>query len=128
MKTLTLCCFLVCAAFSSVIAQTNTTSSSDKYTAYNRSIEVLSEKNREVLRFNEAQGAGIAWINGIEFSEGSIEFDTKGRNVMQKSFIGIAFHGTDDKTYETVYFRPFNFQSQDTVRRRHAVQYAYEPY
>lgn len=35
----------------------------------------------------------------------------------------IAFHGVNDTAYESVYFRPFNFQVEDTVRKKHAVQY-----
>jgi hypothetical protein len=66
-------------------------------------------------------------MKNMEFSEGTIEFDLKGRDILQKSFIGIAFHGQDNDRYETVYFRPFNFQSADPVRKIHAVQYAYEP-
>lgn len=46
---------------------------------------------------------------------------------MQQSFIGIAFHGVDTITYEAIYFRPFNFLSQDPVRKIHAVQYISEP-
>lgn len=98
-----------------------------KFTAYNRSIEQLTEYGRAVLRFSEGTGAGLAWINGIEFIDGTIEFEAKGRDVMQKSFLGIAFHGVDSSTYETVYFRPFNFQSQDPNRKIHAVQYSFEP-
>ncbi len=37
----------------------------------------------------------------------------RGKNVFQKSFIGIAFHGQDDKTYDAVYCRPFNFIAKD---------------
>jgi hypothetical protein len=47
--------------------------------------------------------------------------------VLQKSFLGIAFHAVDTGRYDLVYFRPFNFQSKDSVRRIHAVQYVYEP-
>ncbi len=55
--------------------------------------------------------AGIAWINDIRFSDGIIEFDVKGKNVLQQSFVGFAFHGSNDSTYDAVYFRPFNFKS-----------------
>ncbi|MDN3588215.1 hypothetical protein QWY86_16140 [Pedobacter aquatilis] len=63
----------------------------------------------------------------MTFSEGTIEFDARGRDLFQKSFLGIAFHGYDNQTYESVYFRPFNFNSSDSVRKIHAVQYAFEP-
>ena len=70
---------------------------------------------------------GIAWLTGVNFSTGSIDVDLRGKNVFQQSFLGIAFHGADSTTYDAVYFRPFNFQSPDTLRRKHAVQYMSEP-
>lgn len=66
---------------------------------------------------------GIAWLNGVEFSTGTIEVDLRGQDFFQRSFIGIVFHGVDTATYDVVYFRPFNFQAEDPVRRIHAVQY-----
>ena len=99
----------------------------DDFLTYNRTIEQVIENEKSIIRFNESKGHGIAWMKNMEFSEGTIEFDLKGRDILQKSFIGIAFHGQDNDRYETVYFRPFNFQSADPVRKIHAVQYAYEP-
>ena len=40
-----------------------------------------------------------------------------------KASVGIAFHGINDSTFDAVYFRPFNFQSPDTTRKSHSVQY-----
>ena len=70
---------------------------------------------------------GIVWLKGINFSTGSIDVDIRGKDVFQQSFVGIAFHGVDTVTYEAIYFRPFNFQSPDTLRRKHTVQYISEP-
>jgi hypothetical protein len=98
-----------------------------EYITYNRTIEQVTENGKSVVRLSEGTGAGMAWVKDTEFTEGTIEFDAKGRDVLQKSFIGIAFHGKDNETYETVYFRPFNFQSADPARKIHAVQYAFEP-
>ncbi|HEX3008342.1 MAG TPA: hypothetical protein VHO90_12095, partial [Bacteroidales bacterium] len=67
--------------------------------------------------------AGVVWINDLNFSTGVIEFDVKGKDVLQESFVGIAFHGLNDSTYEGVYFRPFNFRATDPVRKKHSVQY-----
>jgi hypothetical protein len=94
---------------------------------FNRDLKQVKEDNKLVFRLSEKEGAGIVWFNNIQFEEGTIEFDVKGRDILQKSFVGIAFHGIDDSTYETVYFRPFNFQSTDPIRHIHAVQYAFEP-
>ncbi|MDQ7950071.1 MAG: DUF1080 domain-containing protein, partial [Pedobacter sp.] len=97
------------------------------YTVHNRTIEQITEGDLAILRFSEANGAGLAWIKNTEFTDGTIEFDARGRNVLQKSFLGIALHGKDNETYETIYLRPFNFQATDSTRRVHAVQYAFEP-
>lgn len=75
-----------------------------------------------------AEGGGpVVWIAGTEFSEGTIEIDIRGRDVFQRSFVGIAFHRRDDSTYEAVYLRPFNFRAEDPIRRGHAVQYIAPP-
>lgn len=71
--------------------------------------------------------SGRAWLDGADFSTGSIDIDLRGRDAFQNSFLGIAFHGQSDKEYESIYFRPFNFQSPDTLRSKHQVQYIYEP-
>jgi hypothetical protein len=71
--------------------------------------------------------AGVVWIEGSDLGDGTIEVEIRGRDEMQRSFVGIAFHGKDDKNYEVVYLRPFNFRSEDPVRRQHAVQYVALP-
>jgi hypothetical protein len=71
--------------------------------------------------------AGVAWLNGIDFSTGTIDVDLRGLDVLQRSFLGIAFHGVDSNTYDVVYFRPFNFQNPDPIRKIHAVQYVAMP-
>ncbi|WP_234734721.1 DUF1080 domain-containing protein [Tellurirhabdus bombi] len=93
----------------------------------NRAVSPLREKNRQGLRFDERKEHGIAWLEGVRFGNGTIELDIRGRDELQKSFVGIAFHGVDDQTFETIYFRPFNFQALDSIRRIHAVQYTFEP-
>lgn len=92
--------------------------------AVNREVEVLSDQYKgSIVKVNAREKSGIIWINDLIFESGSIEFDLKGKDVLQESFVGIAFHGKDDTTYESVYFRPFNFNAKDSVRKVHAVQY-----
>lgn len=79
------------------------------------------------LHLNEVDNAGFAWINKKQFKNGTIEFDVMGNDKMQGSFVGIAYHGLNDTTYECVYFRPFNFLSADAVRKSHGVQYIAVP-
>jgi len=70
---------------------------------------------------------GIVWLKDVSFSKGTIDVDLRGKDVLQKSFIGIVFHGIDTSEFDIIYFRPFNFRSQDPVRKIHAVQYATHP-
>ncbi|MEB0261024.1 MULTISPECIES: hypothetical protein [unclassified Mucilaginibacter] len=79
------------------------------------------------LNLDEADNAGFAWINNKQFKSGTIELDVKGNDKLQGSFVGIAYHGLNDSTYECVYFRPFNFKADDAVRRSHGVQYIASP-
>jgi hypothetical protein len=67
--------------------------------------------------------SGIAWLKDVTFSTGTIDVDLRGQDYFQRSFIGIAFYGVDSSAYDVVYFRPFNFQAEDPVRKIHAVQY-----
>ncbi len=93
----------------------------------NRSVESVYEDGKKAVRFNAAEGDGYLILNEIEFSNGIIEFDVKGKNLVQQSFVGFAFHWQDEKTFDAVYFRPFNFVNPDTARRSRAVQYISMP-
>jgi hypothetical protein len=70
---------------------------------------------------------GLVWLKDVEFSEGTIELDIRGNDEMQQTFPGIVFHAQDSNVWDGVYFRPFNFQSADPVRKIHAVQYISMP-
>lgn len=98
-----------------------------KLQLFNRKLESIMDKEQKVVRFSESEGDGVAWIDAVNFTNGIIELDIKGKDVLQQSFVGVAFHGKDEKTLDAVYFRPFNFQSSDSVRRIHAVQYVSHP-
>lgn len=95
----------------------------DGLTVFNRHIETVSDPGKAGLLLSEEVGEGVVWINGMSFSTGTIEVDLKGQDVYQRSFLGIAFRGTNDSTFDAVYFRPFHFLSTDPVRRARGVQY-----
>jgi hypothetical protein len=66
----------------------------------------------------------------VTFEGGTIAFEVRGKNELQRSFVGVAFHGAqegDELSSEAVYFRPFNFLAEDPVRQRHMVQYVALP-
>ena len=94
--------------------------------AVNREV-TPSQANPRGVHVSEKEGNGVVWIEGSNFSQGTIELQIRGRDVMQRSFVGVAFHGKDDNTYEAVYLRPFNFRSEDPTRKQHAVQYIMLP-
>jgi hypothetical protein len=45
----------------------------------------------------------VVWVQRSDFSEGTIDIDVRGRDVLQRSFLGVAFHGKSDTAYECVY-------------------------
>lgn len=95
-----------------------------KLEVFNRNITPLRDsKNRNGLYMDARDNHGVAWLPGYELVKGVLEFDVKGRDVLQQSFVGIAFHGLNDSTMEAIYFRPFNFRATDKGRRSHSVQY-----
>ncbi len=96
-----------------------------KLRAVNRDVTKIQERNG--VRLSAAAGNGVAWVEGTDCGSCTIEADIRGKDVMQQSFVGVAFHRKDDETYEAVYLRPFNFRATDPVRHQHAVQYIMAP-
>jgi hypothetical protein len=99
----------------------------NNFSVFNRSLSFKTDGPAQVIYLNERDDEGIAWIKGKHFTNGTIEVDIKGRDVLQRSFLVIAFHGINDTTYEAIYFRPFNFRADDAERKVHNVQYIAMP-
>jgi hypothetical protein len=99
----------------------------NKIETFNRQISIFSENGKKGIRFSKNANDGIGWLKEVEFSNGTIELDIRGKDVLQQSFVGVAFHGVDNETLDAVYFRPFNFRSDDPARKIHAVQYISHP-
>jgi len=90
---------------------------------FNRTINQAKDDRPGVVFLNAADDYGLAWITGVEFSQGTIELEIKGTNHPGQSFVGIAFHGQDNKMFDAVYLRPFNFQAAQAEHRSHSIQY-----
>src|SRR4051812_18868037 len=56
---------------------------------------------------------GLALVQNVKFSEGTLEIDLRGAGTQAASFVGVAFGVADAKTFEAVYFRPFRFTDDD---------------
>jgi hypothetical protein len=99
----------------------------DSWRAVNRKPTIIKDGSRTAVQLNAVPGDGLLILEGSAFTTGVIEFDVKGKNVPQQSFVGFAFHIRDEKTYDAIYFRPFNFMNADTTRRSRSVQYISHP-
>jgi hypothetical protein len=126
---LTIGALLALGLIPGAIAQTvtepdlKTIASGEGWTVINRTATVLVQDGRTVAEFDAKPGDGMAKLEGLSFTTGEIECDILGRSVpVQGSFIGIAFGVQSPEAYDAVYFRPFNFRSEDPDRRSHSVQ------
>lgn len=66
---------------------------------------------------------GILWLKGVNFKEGTVDIDLRGKNVFLQCFMGIAFHANDTLAYDVVYFCPFRFHDTSNVTRKYSVKY-----
>jgi hypothetical protein len=105
-----------------------TIASGTGWTVLNRTVTVVESEGRPVAEFDGKPGDGMACLDGLSFTAGEIECDIQGRSMpLQGSFVGIAFGVQSAEAYDAVYFRPFNFRSEDPARRAHSVQYISHP-
>jgi len=86
----------------------------------------------------EVEPPMVAWIEGLDFSNGIIEAEVAGAPASgafagARGFVGIAFrlqmdNKTEGKeTYDAFYLRPTNGRAEDQERRNHATQYISHP-
>ena len=98
-----------------------------KLTVINRELKAVSENGKNFIQLSENKEEGLVWLPIKGFKNGKITIRMRGEDVLQRSFIGITFHGLNDTTYDAVYCRPFNFFAKDSVRKIHAIQYISHP-
>ncbi|MCW3109340.1 MAG: hypothetical protein JWQ09_3846 [Segetibacter sp.] len=97
-------------------------SGSNRFQVVNRGISISTDKaGKAMVHLDGKPNPGVAWINDLTFGSGIIEFDVKGKNIMQQSFVGIAFHGLNDSSYEAIYFRPLIFNP--LILQEEVIQY-----
>ena len=94
---------------------------------FNRTATSVRDGARSGVHLSASADNGVGYLKGVELANGTIELDIRGKDVQGQSFVGVAFHGVDDTTYDAVYLRPFNFKTDDPVRHGHAVQYVSHP-
>lgn len=93
------------------------------FDVYGRTLSTIDEPGHAGIRLNAASGEGVAWLKGVDLKDGTIEFDVRGADIVQHSFVGIAFHGANDTTFEALYLRPFRFKEPSDSLRNRSIQY-----
>jgi hypothetical protein len=115
----------LCAA--SHVSGQGTTLDPKSLQVFNRTATSVKDGTRSGVHLDARADNGVAYLPGVELASGTIELDIRGKDVQGQSFVGVAFHGVDDTTYDAVYLRPFNFSTDDSARHAHAVQYVSHP-
>ena len=93
-------------------------------------LEVTNRKASQAgaeIHLDAAPGAGFAWIKGLDMNEGCLALEVKGSNEFGRSFVGVAFRALDADVYDTVYVRPFVFQSDNPEYVNNGLQYMSMP-
>ena len=98
----------------------STIKKSDSWVLHNRKMTI-----DEAVHLNGQQFDGLLYNKDLIFKNGKIDLDIKGKDEPGRSFVGLAFHGLNDSTFDAIYFRPFNFKNPD--RNGHSVQYISHP-
>lgn len=96
-------------------------------TSVARTVEPLVEGDHRGVSVDSVRATGLVWLDDVMFDSGEISFVVRGRDVPGASFVGLAFGGVNDSTYEAVYLRPFNFRAVDSTRHAHGIQYISHP-
>src|SRR5579872_2111763 len=115
--------FLTVTSFSQNSIDLHQLVAKKKLEVYNRELSLIKEDHHAGIHLSKDDGEGVAWLKDIEFSNGILEFDVRGENVKGHSFVGIAFHGKNNDTFNAIYLRPFQFLEEDQVLRSHSIQY-----
>jgi hypothetical protein len=95
--------------------------------------EAVDYRGRKAVRLTTQTEDGLAFVNGTEFRDGTIEVDvatktTAPPGARMPGFTGIAFRARPDGShFEMFYLRPGNSKSDDQAMRNHSVQYTAEP-
>jgi hypothetical protein len=90
----------------------------EQKSAQNSAVRITDSTDRPAITLQ-----GNTWLKNVSFTNGRIDIDLRGKNIPGQSFIGVAFSAQNDSDYECLYFRPFNFESSDSLHRMHMVQY-----
>lgn len=113
--------FVSCDQDKPITPDLNMVADTDAWYTFNRAVDV----DGGIVHLDAREGSGFVKLNDLIMGDGVVELDIKGMDLQGQSFVGLAFHGLNDSTYDAVYFRPFNFKNPE--RNSHSVQYIAHP-
>lgn len=99
-------------------------------------IESVTFKGRQALRVTHRageDGGSLAILPGIDFKDGTIEYEFSGdvkpgSPATARGFTGLAFRvQANGSSYECFYQRPLNGRSESQEQRNHSIQYISMP-
>jgi hypothetical protein len=114
-------------------AQSLTLSDLNDLTVTGGKAETAEYQGRKAVRLATLKEDSFAFLNGVQFQDGTIEADIAIKvltapGVRMPGFVGIAFRAsTDASHYDMFYLRPRNSHSDDQAMRNHSVQYVAAP-
>ncbi|HRH39933.1 MAG TPA: hypothetical protein PK760_16400, partial [Flavobacteriales bacterium] len=117
------CCLFPLSAISQETIDLHAAVKQGNVEVVGRQLTLVEEPDYPGIQLSTDYGEGLAWLKGVDFSDGVIEFDVRGVNVEGHSFVGIAFHAANDSTFDAIYLRPFQFKKTDATAHSHSIQY-----
>jgi metal-dependent amidase/aminoacylase/carboxypeptidase family protein len=73
----------------SSVGSANAATAERRWQVVNRALTPLTDGPRSGIHLDEAAGDGVAWLTGAEIGDGVIELDVRGKDVFQRSFVGV---------------------------------------
>lgn len=136
-----LSCALLVLSFGSAHAKSIDLQSDDDLILHNASGEAVTFNGHAALKLTSTTPPAsdqqrldhLALVEGLEFTNGTIEIDIAGQlnpnaSGGARGFVGVAFRVQEDReTYDCFYLRPTNGRADDQDRRNHTVQYMSHP-
>ena len=136
-----LSCAVLLLSFGSAHAKSLDLKSSDGLILHNADGESVKFKGHSALQISSSTPPAsdqqrldhLALVEGLEFTNGTIEVDLAGQPSPgatggARGFVGVAFRVQEDReTYDCFYLRPTNGRAEDQERRNHTVQYMSHP-
>jgi hypothetical protein len=93
--------------------------SEEKWILINRAASSVEYRNQQAVRFDSRTGKGLAWVEGLRFSNGKIDL----RIAATPQDVGIIFHVRNEREFEAICFHVGNEARNEAESQRVVVKY-----